>query len=142
MRQFRYLTPATAQQASGLLREHAPQASAIAGGQSLLLAMKDRTARPQVLVSLAGIGELSGIRTSDTGELVVGATPTYAALAKAQRPGWPGVIPRIAGDLPPRPPPPPPPPPPGGAAPPPPRPQIRHAHAGHRHRGDDAGGVP
>ena len=99
MKAFSYLTPATAAEAVGLLGQHGPQAQVIAGGQSLLLAMKTRTARPAVLVSLAGVADLCGVRVDGSGELVVGATTTYAALTRAALTGWHTEIAAIAGNL-------------------------------------------
>jgi aerobic carbon-monoxide dehydrogenase medium subunit len=96
---FNYLTPATAAEAVALLGQHGPQAQVIAGGQSLLLAMKTRTARPAVLVSLAGVADLSGVRLDGSGELVVGATTTYVALTRAALTGWHTEIAAIAGNL-------------------------------------------
>ena len=98
MKAFTYLTPHGSAEAVGLLRHHGPDARVIAGGQSLLLAMKDRSARPPVLISLAGVPELSGIRT-DGGELVVGATTTYAELSRANLRGWHAEIAAISGNL-------------------------------------------
>ena len=98
MKAFTYLTPHGAEEAVGLLRHHGPDARVIAGGQSLLLAMKERSARPPVLISLAGVSELSGIRT-DGDELVVGATTTYAQLSRADLRGWHAEIAAIAGNL-------------------------------------------
>jgi carbon-monoxide dehydrogenase medium subunit len=94
---FSYLRPADGEEAVAMLRRH-PDARVIAGGQSLLLALKDRSARPPVLVSLRGVPGLSGIRTEGS-ELVVGATTTYAELTRAQLPGWQATIAAIAGDL-------------------------------------------
>ena len=99
MKAFTYLTPGTPAEAVGLLSQHGPQAQVIAGGQSLLLAMKTRTARPAVLVSLAGIAGLSGLRLAASGELVIGATTTYAALTRAPLSGWHAQIARMAGNL-------------------------------------------
>jgi carbon-monoxide dehydrogenase medium subunit len=96
---FSYLTPATAAEAVALLGQHGLQAQVIAGGQSLLLAMKTRTARPAVLVSLAGVADLGGVRLDGSGELVVGATTTYAALTRAPLTGWHTEIAAIAGNL-------------------------------------------
>jgi carbon-monoxide dehydrogenase medium subunit len=95
---FAYFTPRGSEEAVGLLRQHGPDAQVIAGGQSLLLAMKDRSARPPVLISLAGVPELSVIR-SEGDELVVGATTTYAQLSRANLPGWHAEIAAIAGNL-------------------------------------------
>jgi aerobic carbon-monoxide dehydrogenase medium subunit len=96
---FSYLTPATAAEAVALLGQHGPQAQVIAGGQTLLLAMKTRTARPAVLVSLAGVADLGGVRLDGSGELVVGATTTYAALTRTPLTGWHTEIAAIAGNL-------------------------------------------
>jgi carbon-monoxide dehydrogenase medium subunit len=60
--------------------------------------MKERSARPPVLVSLADVREFSGIRTEGD-ELVVGATTTYAQLSRAHLPGWHAEIAAIAGNL-------------------------------------------
>ncbi|MCU1626586.1 MAG: molybdopterin dehydrogenase FAD-binding protein [Pseudonocardia sp.] len=99
MKPFTWLAPDTTAGAVAMLREHAPDARAIAGGQSLLLALKDRSARPTHLVSLSGIDELTGVRTADDGSLVVGAATTYAVLARASLAGWHGVLAEVAGDL-------------------------------------------
>ncbi len=61
--------------------------------------MKTRTARPAALVSLAGVAGLSGARLADSGELLVGATTTYAALTRAPLTGWHTEIAAIAGNL-------------------------------------------
>jgi carbon-monoxide dehydrogenase medium subunit len=96
---FTYLTPRGTAEAAGLLDTHGPGARVIAGGQTLLLAMKERAERPSVLVSLAGIPELSGVRATDARELVVGATTTYAELTRAGFSGWHKEISAIAGNL-------------------------------------------
>jgi carbon-monoxide dehydrogenase medium subunit len=99
VRAFTWLEPATTADAVSLLREHAPGARVIAGGQSLLLAMKDRSAGPTHLVSLRGIEGLAGVRPADDGSLVVGAATTYAALTRTALPGWHAVLAAVAGDL-------------------------------------------
>ena len=99
MKAFTYLTPSSTAEAVGLLEAHAPHARVIAGGQTLLLAMKTRAERPGVLVSLAGIAGLAGWRVADSGELVVGATTTYAALSRARLTGWHTEISAVAGNL-------------------------------------------
>ncbi len=52
----------------------------IAGGQSLIGAMRLRLAQPGSLVDLSGIAELRGIR-KDGGALVIGATARHAEIA-------------------------------------------------------------
>ncbi len=53
---------------------------ALAGGQSLVAAMKLRLAQPGHVVDLSGIGELSGIR-SEGSTLVIGAMTRHAEVA-------------------------------------------------------------
>jgi carbon-monoxide dehydrogenase medium subunit len=96
---FSFHTPTAVEDAARLLVEHGDRAAVIAGGQTLLLALKERQVRPEHLVSLTGIPELGGLSTGPDGELVVGATTTYAALATAALPGWQAEIARVAGDL-------------------------------------------
>ena len=98
MKPFSYLTPTGPEEVVRLLVEHGSAAQVLAGGQSLLLALKDRSARPSVLVSLESVG-LGGVCLADTGELVVGATTTYAALTTATLTGWHRVVAEMAGDL-------------------------------------------
>ena len=57
-----------------------PDAKLLAGGQSLLPAMKLRIARPSVVVDIGALG-LSGIEERD-GELVIGALTTWAELER------------------------------------------------------------
>lgn len=52
----------------------------LAGGHSLIPAMKLRLNRPPKLVDIAGISDLKGIKEED-GEIVIGATATHAAIA-------------------------------------------------------------
>lgn len=99
MRPFTWLAPATTGDAVALLREHGPGARVIAGGQTLLLAMKERTASPTHLVSLSGIGDLAGVAPAADGSLEIGAATTYAALTRSALPGWQGVLGEVAGDL-------------------------------------------
>jgi carbon-monoxide dehydrogenase medium subunit len=58
----------------------APDAKLLAGGQSLLPAMKLRIARPSVVVDISGL-ELSGIEERN-GDLVIGALATWSALER------------------------------------------------------------
>jgi len=59
-----------------------PDAKLLAGGQSLLPAMKLRIARPSVVVDIGGLG-LEGIAERD-GELVIGAMATWDELARSE----------------------------------------------------------
>jgi carbon-monoxide dehydrogenase medium subunit len=80
--EFQYYNPKTVAEAAALLNQFGDDAKVIAGGHSLLPAMKLRLAAPGVLVDVSGIGELKGI--TDTGDaLEIGAGTTYHALASS-----------------------------------------------------------
>ena len=75
--QFEYHRPNSVQAAAGLLAAD-PEAKLLAGGHSLLPAMKLRLASPSSLVDLGGVEGLSGIDAS--GPVKIGAMTTYAAI--------------------------------------------------------------
>lgn len=75
--QFEYHRPESLRAATALLAAN-PDAKLLAGGHSLLPAMKLRLASPAALVDLAGIGGLSGIDAANG--IRIGAMTTYAAL--------------------------------------------------------------
>jgi carbon-monoxide dehydrogenase medium subunit len=99
MKPFTYLEPNHLSEAVDLLCEHGPEASIIAGGQSLLLALKNRSKRPTHLVSVAAIPEMQGWRYNAQGELECGAALTYAKLASARLRGWHSEIAGVASNL-------------------------------------------
>ncbi|MHA6794313.1 FAD binding domain-containing protein [Pseudonocardia bannensis] len=104
MKPFSFHSPRGLGEAVDLLERHGPGAQVIAGGQTLLLAMKERLARPSALVSLAEVADLRGWRYTDSGALEIGAATTYAALAEAELTGvplrgWHTEIAAVAGDL-------------------------------------------
>jgi aerobic carbon-monoxide dehydrogenase medium subunit len=69
---FDYLRAHTTDEAFAYLQQHGAEARVLAGGQSLIPAMRFRLARPAVLVDINGIGELNYARMND-GVLAVGA---------------------------------------------------------------------
>ena len=77
--QFDYHTPGTVQEALALLGQHKDDAKLLAGGHSLLPAMKFRLAQPKHLVDLRKISGLSGIK-EEGGTLVIGAMATHHAV--------------------------------------------------------------
>ncbi len=80
MRSFDFEEPERLDDALGLLAGHGPDAALLAGGQSLLILMRQRLAAPGVLVSLGRVAGLRRVvRTGDG--LVLGAMTTYASLA-------------------------------------------------------------
>lgn len=78
---FEYYRPATVDEASRLLVEQ-PDARVLAGGQSLLPAMRLRLTSAQALVDLGAIKELSGIACTRD-EVLIGAMTTHAQVAAA-----------------------------------------------------------
>jgi aerobic carbon-monoxide dehydrogenase medium subunit len=76
---FDYHRPRTLAEAADLLKKD-PDARILAGGHSLLPAMRLRLSSPTALVDLSGVQELSGIRAAG-GALVIGAMATHAAVA-------------------------------------------------------------
>ena len=77
---FEYVRATSAGHALDLLAEHGDEAKLLAGGHSLLPMMKVRLAQPAVLIDIARVAELSGIRL-DGDEVVIGATTRHAELA-------------------------------------------------------------
>ncbi|MBL8513896.1 MAG: xanthine dehydrogenase family protein subunit M [Betaproteobacteria bacterium] len=79
MHNFNYVKAASASNAAALLSGK-PDAKYLAGGQSLIAAMKLRFAQPTDLIDLSGAGELMSMGASG-GKLTVGAMATHAAIA-------------------------------------------------------------
>jgi carbon-monoxide dehydrogenase medium subunit len=78
---FDYHKPRSLADAAALLKKD-PEARLLAGGHSLLPAMKLRLATPSALVDLAGIKELAGIQSAGGG-LRIGALTTHATVASS-----------------------------------------------------------
>jgi carbon-monoxide dehydrogenase medium subunit len=76
---FNYHKAASVAEAAGMLSGN-PEAKVLAGGQTLIAAMKLRLASPSDLVDLRGIAELRGIK-SDANGLTIGAMTTHAEVA-------------------------------------------------------------
>ena len=80
-----YLRPATVAEAlTALGRYDAGDAMFIAGGQSLMQAIKSRMARPRALVDLQAVKELTGI-CSEAAAVTIGAMTRYVTIAADAR---------------------------------------------------------
>src|SRR5438552_12163567 len=79
---FDYESPRTLNEALSLLASR-EDAKILAGGHSLLPAMKLRLAQPALLVDIGGIGGLDYIRESGDG-IAIGAMTTHAAIAGSE----------------------------------------------------------
>jgi len=77
--QFDYKAPATLEEAVSLLNSDLDGAKILAGGHSLIPAMKLRLAQPQLLVDIARIKSLSYIR-EEGDQILIGATTTHYQL--------------------------------------------------------------
>jgi carbon-monoxide dehydrogenase medium subunit len=71
-----YRSPASLDETFALLNEHGDDAKLIAGGTALVILMKQRLVRPQLLVSLSKVPGLHGVEASNGG-LRVGALTTH-----------------------------------------------------------------
>lgn len=76
---FQYYSPKTVNEAIGLLQQHGDDAKLLAGGHSLLPALKLRLAQPAVLIDISRVTELQGITVN--GNLIIGAAATYHEIA-------------------------------------------------------------
>ena len=79
---FEYLRAHSPDEAFAQLQKHGGDARVLAGGQSLIPAMRFRLARPSVLVDINEIAALDYVRTSD-GMLSVGAIARDSAIERA-----------------------------------------------------------
>ena len=74
--QFDYQAPKTLNEAINLLAQHPDDAKILAGGHSLIPAMKLRLAQPSLLVDIGRIKDLSYIREEGS-QILIGATTTH-----------------------------------------------------------------
>jgi carbon-monoxide dehydrogenase medium subunit len=82
--QFDYEAPTTLDQAIALLSAHPDDAKILAGGHSLLPAMKLRLAQPQLLVDIGRIKDLSYIR-EEGNRILIGAMTTHYQLESSAK---------------------------------------------------------
>lgn len=99
MKPFAYVVATSLEEALEALSQSWPNAELIAGGQSLLLRMKERTCAPSLLVSISGLDHLGGWRYLNDGTLEIGATTTYDVLQSAGLRGQHCLIAEVAGDI-------------------------------------------
>src|SRR5438105_13201535 len=83
--QFEYRRANTMADAIELLSQN-PDAKLIAGGHSLLPAMKLRLATPTLLIDISKIQDLKGMRRTDDGAWRIGALTTHAEVAASDAP--------------------------------------------------------
>ena len=76
---FDYARPATVDEAIALLAKHGDAAKVLAGGHSLIPAMKLRLAQPRVVVDIGRIETLNDVREA-RGAIAIGAMTTHAEI--------------------------------------------------------------
>ena len=79
---FDYHRPGSVDETLALLQQHGADARVLAGGQSLIPAMRLRLARPAVIVDIGRLAELTYMRETD-GVLAIGAMTRDAQLEKS-----------------------------------------------------------
>ncbi len=95
MHDFEFVKPATLADAVAAMGHEGAQA--LAGGQTLLGAMKQRLASPETLVSLTGIAELKGV-CPGAGGLHIGAATPHAVVARDAAAHYPALA-ALAGQI-------------------------------------------
>jgi carbon-monoxide dehydrogenase medium subunit len=80
---FDYVRPSTLDEAIGLLAKHGDDAKLLAGGHSLIPAMKLRLSQPGVVVDIGRIGSLRSISERD-GKIEIGALTTHYAIESSE----------------------------------------------------------
>jgi len=75
--EFRLLMPKTLPEALDMLAEGTPEVAPLAGGTNLIVDLRGGRRRPSVLVNVAGLDELRGVRRED-GHIVMGGGVTIA----------------------------------------------------------------
>lgn len=79
---FQYVKANSVAEALVLLQQHGEDAKLVAGGHSLLPAMKLRLSQPSVLIDIAAANDLKGIAVNGN-TLSIGAGETYHAIASS-----------------------------------------------------------
>jgi len=83
IRDFEYFAPKTLKEALTLLDKYQDECKVIAGGQSLLILMRQGLVTPQYLIDIKGISELSYIKSDAREGLRIGALTTHRAIEKS-----------------------------------------------------------
>ncbi len=85
MQPFAYVRPATLSEALTLLDEHGPDASLLAGGTDLVVALRNRTLRPKVVIDLKRVAELRPSISDEEGWTTINATSVLTDISEDQR---------------------------------------------------------
>jgi carbon-monoxide dehydrogenase medium subunit len=80
---FEYVAPKTLHEALQLLDQYRDHYKIIAGGQSLLIMMRQGLIAPEVLIDIKGLSELDYIKSDNQKGLIIGALTTHRAIEKS-----------------------------------------------------------
>jgi carbon-monoxide dehydrogenase medium subunit len=83
IKDFEYLSPKTLQEALALLDKYRDECKVIAGGQSLLILMRQGLVTPEHLIDIKGISEMNYIQSDAKAGLRIGALTTHRAIEKS-----------------------------------------------------------
>jgi carbon-monoxide dehydrogenase medium subunit len=83
IKSFEYLAPQTLDEALALLEQHGDECKVIAGGQSLLILMRQGLVAPAYLLDIKGLPGLAHIKFDPKEGLTIGALATHRAIEKS-----------------------------------------------------------
>ncbi|MDA3915473.1 MAG: xanthine dehydrogenase family protein subunit M [Deltaproteobacteria bacterium] len=84
MKEFKYLSPESVEDAISLYGQHSETSKFVAGGTDVIVKLKEGWMEPDFLISLKKIKELSDLHKNEaTKELSIGALVTHATLEKS-----------------------------------------------------------
>ena len=80
IRDFEHFAPKTLKEALKLLDKYGDECKIIAGGQSLLILMRQGLVAPEYLIDIKGISELNYIKSDAREGLRIGALTTHRVI--------------------------------------------------------------
>jgi carbon-monoxide dehydrogenase medium subunit len=83
MKDFEYFAPKTVEEALSLLSQHKGEAKIIAGGQSMLVIMRQELLAPEYVVDIKGISALDYMTYDERLGLKIGALTTHRTIEKS-----------------------------------------------------------
>src|SRR5215472_11944504 len=88
-----YTAPTTVEEAVRALAGASGMAKILSGGTDLLVQLRSGRARPDLIVDIKRIPDMSGIRENDGG-FAIGAATSGAVIGECEplRKAWPGVV--------------------------------------------------
>ncbi len=83
MKDFEYFAPKTVEEALSLLSQHKEEAKIIAGGQSMLVVMRQGMLAPEVVIDIKGLSGMDYITYDERAGAKIGALTTHRAIEKS-----------------------------------------------------------